>query len=696
MSRIGSQLASAPFIRLLFPLCIGVCFPFKIDWILPFYEAVCILLILIILLTFRKIDFYQQHLWGILLLLTIFFFGIFRTTDQIRIYPKLPDRQYFAVLDDYPVEKEKSCMVMAQIEDVDQKFLIYLPKTIEAKSARPGDILCFNGQPELIKNDGNPFEFDYQGYLHNRKIGYRIFLKEGNFNLLKGISRQDIFHKALILRAKLMEYLDRSGIDSNNVHLIGSISFGARDEVDKEVIQSFTNTGVIHVLAVSGMNVGLVFVILNLIFGFLKSGRAGNVLYTLIILVGIWSYTMITGMSASILRAALMFSFLILGKLFNRDSNIFNSLAVSAFFLIAWDPAIIRDVGFQLSYAAVLSIVVIHPLVVKQLYFKNWLLRQVWILISVTCSAQIGTIPFTLLYFHQFPVYFWLTNLLVIPLVSVILYLSFLVVFLSMISNYVASLVAIFLDWSVKIVLIMVRFVEIMPHAVLRGLYPTLFQIALVFTMAGLFLVFLRAKKAIYLNGIVITLCLFVSSIGLTSYRHLSRAEIIFFNIPGTRALALTNRRESIILYDKCEKTQAKLEYYMKPYFGARSIRKFEMFQLSDSLHINKQDLRVEGDFIIFKGIRLFVEPLVEKRNGSVAPSLLTDAVWVRNQRLAKLGKAPPYESRFILFRPQDNSEREVAQGRGKNWMEMSRSVQMIIQPVSNESGEKNVCRYFN
>ncbi|HEY5510792.1 MAG TPA: ComEC/Rec2 family competence protein [Prolixibacteraceae bacterium] len=696
MSRIGSQLASAPFIRLLFPLCIGVCFPFKLDWILPFYEAVCILLILIILLTFRKIDFYRQHLWGVLLLLTIFFFGVFRTADQIRIYPKLPDQQYFALLDDYPGEKEKSCMVMAQLVGVDQEILIYLPKTIEAKSGIPGDILSFNGQPELIKNDGNPFEFDYQGYLHNRKIGYRIFLKEGSFNLVKGISRQNIFHKALILRAKLMEYLDRTGIESNNVHLIGSISFGARDEVDKEVIQSFTNTGVIHVLAVSGMNVGLIFVILNLIFGFLKYGKAGNVLYTLIILMGIWTYTLITGMSASILRAALMFSFLILGKLFNRDSNIFNSLAVSAFFLIAWDPAIIRDVGFQLSYAAVLSIVVIHPLIVKQLYFKNWLLREVWILISVTCSAQLGTIPFTLLYFHQFPVYFWLANLVVIPLVSVILYLSFLVVFLAMISVHVASLVAIFLDWSVKIVLIMVKIVENMPHAVLRGLYPTLFQITVVFAMTGFFLVLLRTKKAVYLYGVVMILCLFVCSIGLDSYRQMSRAEIIFFNIQGTRALALTSGREAIILYDKCEKAQVKLGYYMKPYFGERSISKFEMFQLSDSLRINKQDLRVEGDFIFFKGIRLFIEPLVEKRTGSIATSLLTDAVWVRNQKSANMGKASPYETRFILFRPQDNSGREVAQGRGNNWIEMNRSVQMIIQPVSVRSNDVNVCRYFN
>lgn len=695
MSQIGSQLASAPFVRLLFPLCIGIYFPFKIIWILPFYEAVCILTILIILLTFRTLNFYLQHFWGFLLLLTIFFFGAFRAIDQICIYPNLPDQQYFAVLDDYPGEREKSFMVMAQFVGLDQKILIYLPKTTEAQSGKPGDILLFNGLPELIRNDGNPFEFDYQRYLHNRKIGYRIFLKEGKFSFVKGISRQNIFHKALILRAKLMEYLDRSGIEGDNVHLIGSISFGARDEVDKEIIQSFTNTGVIHVLAVSGMNVGLIFVILNLIFGFLKSGRAGNLLYTLIILSGIWAYTLITGMSASILRAALMFSFLIMGKLFNRDSNIFNSLAVSAFVLLAWDPALIYDVGFQLSYAAVLSIVVIHPVIVKQFYFKNWLFKQLWILMSVTCSAQLGTIPFTLIYFHQFPVYFWLANLVVIPLVSVILYLSFLVVFLSMVSVHVASLVAIFLDWSVKIVLIMVKIVEKMPHAVLQGLYPTFFQIMVALAMTAFFLVFLKVRKVIYLYGVVLSSCLFVFSIGWDSYQRLSRAEIIFFNITGTRALALTDGIETTILYDKCEKAQVKLGYYMKPYFGARGINNIEMFQLSDSLQINKQELSVKGNFAIFKGVRIFIEPLVEKRILSI-PVLIADVVWVRNQGKAKTEEMSRYESRFTLFRTSDNSGEEVALYRGKDCIEINRAVQMIVHPVSNISGEKNVCRYFN
>ena len=242
----------------------------------------------------------------------------------------------------------------------------------------------------------------------------------------------------------------------------------------------------------------------------------------------------------------------------------------------------------------------------------------------------------------------------------------------------------------------MVKIVENMPHAVLKGLYPTIFQIMVVFAMTGFFLVFLKVRKVIYLYGVVLTSCLFVCSIGWDSYLQLSRVEIIFFNISGTRALALTDGRETTILYDKCEKAQVKLGYYMKPYFGARGINNIEMFQLSDSLQVKKHNLRIAGDFIIFKGVRLFIEPLFERRNLRIDPSPISDVVWVRNQGKAKTADRSFLQSRFTLFRTSDNSGEDMAQSRGKDWIEINRAVQMIIHPVSNGSGEKNVCRYFD
>ena len=612
------------------------------------------------------------------------------------IFPLLQKQQYFVVLDDYPIEKEKTFQVVGQLINSEQKILIYLSKSLQVKDAKPGDILCFNGLPELIENDGNPYEFDYRRYLNNRKIGYRIFLKENQFYRLNGYRQLNIFRRALIFRAKLIGNLDRSGIESENVHLISSISFGARDEVDKETIQSFTNTGVIHVLAVSGMNVGLIYVILDFLFRFLKYRRAGYFLHTLIVLSGIWSYALITGMSASILRAAMMFSFVVMGTMLHRNSNIFNSLAVSAFLLIAWDPAIIRDVGFQLSYAAVLSIVVIQPFIYKRLYFKTWLYDKTWLLLSVTFAAQIGTLPFTLHYFHQFPVYFWLANLMVIPLVTLILYLSFVVVFLSFVSVFLTSVFAWVLDGSVRLVLFSVNFVENLPHAVLKELYPSLFQVSLVFLMGYLLYRYSKIRKTILLKGLLLSAIVLAISSGIGSYQQLTRAEILFFNIPGTRALALTSGKEVIVLYDHCEKAAKKLGYYMKPYLGKRGIRKIEMYSLTDSLQINNRDICVKGDLIFFKGVRLFVQPIDETDQKRVTPMLCTDLVWIRNIKATHTGHFDFPGSKIILHRSKNIVEKDQKESYPQKWINMKESVLLTVRPSRLGNTSRMLCSYFS
>ncbi len=696
MNSSGSPLTSAPFIRLLLPLCIGVIIP-NPSYFPPLVQTLLIFcLLLLVLFLFRKVSFYKQHFWGILLFLTLFFYGIFRSNQERLTFPLLPNKQYFAVLEDYSTEKAKTFQVVARFVNSEQKILIYLPKSPIVQHAKPGDIISFSGLPELIRNDGNPFEFDYCSYLNNKKIGHRIFLKEDQFNFLNGYNAMNIFHRALIFRAKLVERLDRSGIRSDIVHLIASISFGAREEVDKEVIQSFTNTGVIHILAVSGMNVGLIFIILNFLFRFLKKRRAGLFLHTIIMLCGIWTYTLITGMSASILRAAIMFSFVIIGDILNRNSNIFNSLAVSAFFLIGWDPAIIRDVGFQLSYAAVLSIVVFQPLLYKQLYFKSWLLSQTWLIISVTFAAQIGTIPFTLIYFHQFPVYFWLANLFVIPLVTLILYLSFVVVFLSLISEFLASVVAVVLEWSVRLVLMIVEMVESLPHAVLRNLYPSMLQIFLVFLAVFLFYRYSKSKKIVLLQGVFLLMIFISMSVGIIRYLKQTRTEIVFFNISGTRALALTSNREVIVLFDRCENASEKLGYYLKPYLGERGIRRITMYQFADSLKIVKPEIGVRGNFVFFKGCKLYIQPGFEMGGDAEDSSLGADLVWLANYKGLQSNNLKFEKAKYILYKPTGNTLNESSANNGIESFNMNKSVQLTLP--STRSGEPNryFCRYFN
>jgi competence protein ComEC len=694
MVKTGFQFTSAPFVRLLFPLCLGVCLE-KSGLHLPGLFFIALLsLAVVTLLILKDIDFVLQPIWAAILFLAIFFIGITRAQEKEILFPKLNNQHYYVVLDTYPIEKAKTYQVVCQIINSELKILTYLPKSAAVKSAKPGDVLSITGLPDLIENDGNPFEFNYRKYLNDRGIGHRIFLREGQYDLLKGCSLMNISRHALIIREELIEILYRSGIQGAHVPLISSISFGARDEVDKETVQSFTNTGVIHVLAVSGMNVGLIFIILDFFLRFLKRRKLGLLFHTLAVLIGIWSYALVTGMSASILRAAVMFTFVVIGNAFRRNANIFNSLAVSAFLLILWDPAIINDIGFQLSYAAVLSIVVIQPLLYKRFYFKSRFLDKIWLLLSVTFAAQIGTLPFTLHYFHQFPVYFWLANLAVIPLVTIILYLSFVVIFLSLISGFFTSIFAFALDWTVRLVLISVNMVETLPHAVIKGIYPSYFQVIIILIMGWIFYIYYKVRHFRSLRNMCLLAILLAITGVLTTYRRLTSSEIIFLNIPGTRAMVVTKEERAVVLYDRCEKANEKIGYALKPFLGERGIKKTEMYQLSDSLRMSDGNLCVIGNRVFYKGARIVIQPLESIAQKSASEGLFADLVWIGK---IKSGiDLDLLSCRIILYRTSEEVENEVKLHHPSNTFNVNSSVQLVIQSFPFENKNRFICQYFN
>jgi len=643
----------------------------------------------------RNCSFYFQPYWGGLLFIVILCFGFLRSSSERNHFPILPSRQYFVIIEEYPQEKEKTFLVTGQMICSKSKILAYLPKSPEVKLAIPGDLLCFTGLPEVIENDGNPFEFDYQRYLNNKNIGYRIFLKAPFYCILKSQLKMNLFQSAKYFRAKLIAVLARSGMAVQHVPLVSSIAFGAREEVDRETIQKFTNTGVIHVLAVSGMNVGLVFLILDFLFRFLRSGGFGNLIYTAIVLLGIWAYALITGMSASILRAALMFSFIILGRALQRNSDIFNTMAASAFVLIAWEPSLLYDIGFQLSYAAVLSIVLIQPIIYKKCYFKSWLLDKMWLMMSVTFAAQVGTLPFTLQYFHQFPVYFWLANLAVIPLVTMILYLSFVVIFFSFLSDFVASLFAFLLDWSVRLVILSVNLVDNLPHSVIKGLNPTLLQIIVLFLAAIMLHRYSRSGKFVPLAGTLVATLIFTFLLVIANYRMVIRKEIVFFNIPGARVVALTSGKQSLVCYDQGVKQPERLNYYLNPYFGAMGIKRSVIFRLTDSTRFMQRNVSIIGNLIFFNGVSLYLQSGNAKYSYKRGEDVPAEIVWLSDKFTGSDGN-DLLLSRILLYRGTASDVHYFQTHFPQNSFLLHKAVKISIETSLKGAGPNLNLRYFS
>ncbi len=606
MSRLSDKLHSAPFIRLLVPFITGIILG---DLWRPEQKYLFLILSLLFasLLPFLvSVSFKRESLYGIILFPALLFLGLFIATD-LRYVPKsLPRGEYFAVTDEYPLEKEKSYRTVIRLIPSKIKVLAYFEKGDAVATAEPGSVVWFRGEPQLLQKTGNPFEFDYQAYAIRNQIGHRIYLKNGNYHFLQVKNIPNLVEFSLIIRARLLKIIEKCGLKGEVFHLVSAVSLGAREELEPETTQSFSKTGVIHVLAVSGMNVAIIYVVLDWLLRFLKRRKGGIVLHLCLILAAVWGYALITGSSASVLRAAAMFTFIVIGKSLSRNPNIYNTLAASAFVLICFNPSLVYDVGFQLSYAAVFSIVYFQPFLYGLINCKYWISDQIWALISVSIAAQIGTLPFLLHYFHQFPTWFLLANLMVIPLVSVILYLSFIVFAVAPVFPFMGVLMTRILDWAGEGMLFSVRFVEKLPHSIIEGLYPSDFTLLIVVLFAILISLFFlyRSNKALIGALALISILLLINNINIT--KRLLQREMIVFNLPGRTLIALTDGRETLWLTTDTG-TAKKLVYYTKPYEGYRGIKKSSIISISDSSVQKVPKLSHIQNFLNFEGLSLCV-----------------------------------------------------------------------------------------
>ncbi|TVQ76014.1 MAG: ComEC/Rec2 family competence protein [Flavobacteriales bacterium] len=209
-------------------------------------------------------------------------------------------------------------------------------------------------------------------------------------------------------------------MQSEAKQIMYALVLGDRSDLDPQLRQQYANAGVVHILAVSGLHVGVLYLLISLIFQKLLSGRAWR-FQAFITLAVLWSYALMTGLSPSVWRAATMFSLLSVGVQLGRITNIYSTLAASAFILLILDASLLFSPGFQLSYAAVFGIVRYQPIIAEWWEPKTKWINYAWQIASVSLAAQIVTMPFTLVYFGQFPTYFLLANLLILPLLSIIM-----------------------------------------------------------------------------------------------------------------------------------------------------------------------------------------------------------------------------------------------------------------------------------
>lgn len=557
-----------PFLRLVIPLISGILVAIYTETPVDFFKYLLGLLFFALLaFTFVKkiTDNYRLRiLFGFILNLFLFLSGYestIRKTDKFKPehYTHLTFNlgMVIAEVADPPVEKEKTYKVVLNIiacEDSGKwisttgKAIVYLQKDSLRQKVMYGDKLLIGTKFKDVTPPQNPSEFDYRRYLSFHQIHQQAYVKSISWKILKGNENNGLRKYAYVLRDKLLAIFKRNHVAGDELAVASALMLGYKDGLDQEIRRAYSGTGAMHVLSVSGLHVGIIFIVFNSLLFFLDKIKYGNIIKAIILILLLWAYALLTELSPSVLRSAVMFSFIVAGQSFKRYTNIYNTLASSAFFLLFYDPYLIMEIGFQLSYMAVIGIVYLQPKIYNCWETDYWLLDKVWAITAVSIAAQLITFPLGLLYFHQFPNYFLLSNVPVIFLTTLIIYLGVLLIVISPL-DVLAGFTGKILSYLTKFLNESVFWIEKLPFSVTQGSISILETgLIYIFLISGL--LFLTFKKTNYLMLGLTTLAFLILLGLLENLEQIQQKKFIIYNLNNTSAYNFIDGRDNLLFSD--------------------------------------------------------------------------------------------------------------------------------------------------
>jgi competence protein ComEC len=307
-----------------------------------------------------------------------------------------------------------------------------------------------------------------------------------------------------------------------------------------------------HVLSVSGLHVALIYIILGFILSFLKRGKAGTAIFYILMILFLWIYAFLTGFSPAVQRATVMFTFVIIGSSLRRPVNIYNSLTASVLFLILLSPNVILDIGFQLSYLAVLGIVIIQPALNDLLEISNPILKWCWSLFTVSVAAQIITFPLCLFYFNQFPNLFWLSSFVVIPITTLIIWLT-LAFFVFGPLHGIVLFIGMLIQQVTHLMLYLLKAIDASPLAVSKGIVINLLQVYILFVCISAIIIFFYSKRKVWLYA-TLTLLLLFQIVELQEKRKVFNQNVVWIYNTKSLMIHLINGRNNYLITNASEK----------------------------------------------------------------------------------------------------------------------------------------------
>jgi competence protein ComEC len=403
----------------------------------------CVFLLLVFhLLSRTKNNF--KLIFGVLSLLTSLLLGVASSIIHKETYNSL---HYINQIKDYENQHlirlvineklkntQKNTRYISTIRSVDKqqsfgKIILNIKKPNQIDSIKIGAELNVIGM--LYKNKGsfNPNQFDYGKYLENQEIYAQVYANETQINIVG--TQKTIWSQFSNFRTKIIENLALSNFKKEELNILIALLLGQQQDISPEILKDYQYAGAVHILSVSGLHVGFILMFITFLLKPMSNSKRNAILKLAVILISLWTYGILAGLSASVVRSVTMFSFVAIGIHLKRTVNIFHTLLVSMLLILLWKPSFLFDVGFQLSYLALFFILWLQPLLSNIWQPKNRIIQYIWDIVTVSTAAQIGAMPLSIYYFHQFPGLFFITNIIVLPLLGVIMIIGLIAIIIA-------------------------------------------------------------------------------------------------------------------------------------------------------------------------------------------------------------------------------------------------------------------------
>ena len=499
------------------------------------------------------------------------------------------------------------------------KLLVYFEKSRTDRLPLSGELIIIRSKINAVASPANPGQFNYAKYLSRQQISQQLYIPTGSWMSL-GDRLKGIRVLASDLRGKTIQLLRDNASGENEFAVAAAILLGNKGWLDRDTLKDFSDAGAMHILCVSGMHVGIIYIVVNTLLAFLNRSKKTRWLKTVLIILSIWFYAMITGLSSPVLRASIMFSFMTIGRSFQRFTNIYNTLTASAMLLLIMNPRLLLDAGFQLSYIAVIGIVTLQPRIQSWWSPRYGLLKWIWSLVTVTLAAQLSILSISLFYFHKFPVYFIGTNLIVIPLVTLILYSGILFLSFSSVS-FMSGILSAILFKLVNLLNRSVQFIEELPYSAIDGISVNGFETILLYGLLISVVAYLILKKKPLLFCFLVLLLIFSVEHLVKRTGQIQNRQIIVYQVRGHSVFDFISGRSNCFFADSTfYEDPVKMDFNVTGNWIRNGLQKHTCLVESQKETVRTNNCNFFGDdlqFIQYYDVRIVI------LNGSIDRDLI-------------------------------------------------------------------------